>query len=53
MNDHSIYLRVSDVYVHEITSGAAACALNATPYLYITWKVSSMVPGVTSVHVTL
>jgi hypothetical protein len=32
MSDHSIYLRVSGVYIHEITQGL-------TPYLCVTWKV--------------
>jgi hypothetical protein len=32
MSDHSIYLRVSGVYIHEITQGL-------TPYLCVTRKV--------------
>jgi hypothetical protein len=32
MRDHSIYLRVSGVYIHEITQGL-------TPYLCVTRKV--------------
>jgi hypothetical protein len=45
MSDHSIYLRVSGVYIHEITQGA-------DPLPMCNAEGSSMVPSVTSVHVT-
>jgi hypothetical protein len=39
LSDHSIYLRVSRVYIHEITQGLLPRALNAHPYPCVTWKV--------------
>jgi hypothetical protein len=52
MSDHSIYLRVSGVYIHEITQGLLPRALNAHPLPMCNVEASSMVPSVTSVHVT-
>ena len=52
MSDHSIYLRVSGVYIHEITQGLLPRALNAHPLPMCNVEGSSVVPSVTSVHVT-
>src|SRR5271156_990422 len=47
-----IYLRVSGVLYKRDYSGADAWALNATPLPMCNVEGSSMVPSVTSVHVT-
>jgi hypothetical protein len=53
MSDHSIYLRVSGRLYTRDYSGAAAWALNATPLPMWGLEGPSMVPSVTSVHVTV